>query len=201
MLHPTASQEFAGYCNCENSQTPQTARQSATTLSFWHCVGFQSVPDCSLPTLGCEYRHGCRSPFRTTTVKPDRGVWNWTRGGALYRRMGSRFIFSPKEFDLLAYLLQHQGEPVIHARFLRAVGGPVSTARATLRNLGVNWNTCAGTSRCSGKRSKMKGRSQYRGLTNWTRVLARPGYRVWRAAGVRIQPPSEYLPPALEPSS
>jgi two-component system KDP operon response regulator KdpE len=31
---------------------------------------------------------------------------------------------SPKEFDLLAYLFQHQGEPVMHARLLQAVWGP-----------------------------------------------------------------------------
>jgi two-component system, OmpR family, KDP operon response regulator KdpE len=31
---------------------------------------------------------------------------------------------SPKEFDLLAYLVSHQGAPVLHSRLLRAVWGP-----------------------------------------------------------------------------
>jgi two-component system KDP operon response regulator KdpE len=31
---------------------------------------------------------------------------------------------SPKEFDLLAFMMRHQGEPLIHARLLRSVWGP-----------------------------------------------------------------------------
>jgi two-component system KDP operon response regulator KdpE len=31
---------------------------------------------------------------------------------------------SPKEFDLLAYLFQHQGAPVTHSKLLHAVWGP-----------------------------------------------------------------------------
>ena len=37
---------------------------------------------------------------------------------------GVEIHLSPKEFDLLAYLFQHQDEPVIHAKLLRAVWGP-----------------------------------------------------------------------------
>lgn len=37
---------------------------------------------------------------------------------------GVEIHLSPKEFDLLAYLFQHQGAPVLHARLLRAVWGP-----------------------------------------------------------------------------
>jgi two-component system KDP operon response regulator KdpE len=45
-------------------------------------------------------------------------------GRRLLLKKGVEVHLSPKEFDLLAYLFQHQGEPVIHARLLRAVWGP-----------------------------------------------------------------------------
>jgi two-component system KDP operon response regulator KdpE len=37
---------------------------------------------------------------------------------------GAEIHLSPKEFDLLAYLFQHQGEPIMHQRLLQAVWGP-----------------------------------------------------------------------------
>jgi len=37
---------------------------------------------------------------------------------------GVEIHLSPKEFDLLAYLFQHQGAPVMHTRLLQAVWGP-----------------------------------------------------------------------------
>jgi two-component system KDP operon response regulator KdpE len=42
----------------------------------------------------------------------------------LVTKNGVEIHLSPKEFDLLAFLFQHQGEPVMHARLLRAVWGP-----------------------------------------------------------------------------
>ncbi len=39
-------------------------------------------------------------------------------------KSGIEVHLSPKEFDLLAYLFKHQGEPIMHARLLRAVWGP-----------------------------------------------------------------------------
>ena len=39
-------------------------------------------------------------------------------------KYGAEVHLSPKEFDLLAFLFQHQGEPVMHAKLLRAVWGP-----------------------------------------------------------------------------
>jgi two-component system KDP operon response regulator KdpE len=54
------------------------------------------------------------------------------RAGSLELELGRRLVMkdgveihlSPKEFDLLAYLFQHQGAPVLHARLLQAVWGP-----------------------------------------------------------------------------
>jgi two-component system KDP operon response regulator KdpE len=45
-------------------------------------------------------------------------------GRRLLMKNGVEVHLSPKEFDLLAYLFQHQGAPVRHARLLRAVWGP-----------------------------------------------------------------------------
>jgi len=42
----------------------------------------------------------------------------------LVTKRGVEIHLSPKEFDLLAYLFQHQGAPVMHARLLQAVWGP-----------------------------------------------------------------------------
>ena len=42
----------------------------------------------------------------------------------LVTKNGVEIHLSPKEFDLLAYLFQHQGAPVMHARLLQAVWGP-----------------------------------------------------------------------------
>jgi two-component system, OmpR family, KDP operon response regulator KdpE len=42
----------------------------------------------------------------------------------LLLKNGLEIHLSPKEFDLLAYLFQHQGAPVMHARLLQAVWGP-----------------------------------------------------------------------------
>ena len=42
----------------------------------------------------------------------------------LVTKNGVEIHLSPKEFDLLAFLFRHQGEPVMHARLLRAVWGP-----------------------------------------------------------------------------
>jgi two-component system, OmpR family, KDP operon response regulator KdpE len=40
------------------------------------------------------------------------------------RRGGERVHLSPKEFDLLAYLMQNEGVPLTHARLLRSLWGP-----------------------------------------------------------------------------
>jgi two-component system, OmpR family, KDP operon response regulator KdpE len=40
------------------------------------------------------------------------------------RRGGERVHLSPKEFDLLAYLMQNEGIPLTHARLLRSLWGP-----------------------------------------------------------------------------
>ena len=45
-------------------------------------------------------------------------------GRRLVMKAGNEIHLSPKEFDLLAYLFQHQGAPVMHARLLQAVWGP-----------------------------------------------------------------------------
>jgi two-component system KDP operon response regulator KdpE len=45
-------------------------------------------------------------------------------GRRLVMKAGAEIHLSPKEFDLLAYLFQHQGAPVMHARLLQAVWGP-----------------------------------------------------------------------------
>jgi two-component system KDP operon response regulator KdpE len=45
-------------------------------------------------------------------------------GRRLVMKAGEEIHLSPKEFDLLAYLFQHQGAPVMHARLLQAVWGP-----------------------------------------------------------------------------
>jgi two-component system KDP operon response regulator KdpE len=42
----------------------------------------------------------------------------------LVTRNGVEVHLSPKEFDLLAYLIEHQGAPVMHTRLLQAVWGP-----------------------------------------------------------------------------
>ena len=42
----------------------------------------------------------------------------------LLLKNGPEIHLSPKEFDLLAYLFQHQGAPVTHERLLQAVWGP-----------------------------------------------------------------------------
>ncbi len=40
------------------------------------------------------------------------------------RKLGVPVHLTPKEFDLLRYLMEHAGRPVMHARLLRAVWGP-----------------------------------------------------------------------------
>jgi len=42
----------------------------------------------------------------------------------LVTKGGEEIHLSPKEFDLLAYLVEHQGSPVMHTRLLQAVWGP-----------------------------------------------------------------------------
>jgi two-component system KDP operon response regulator KdpE len=42
----------------------------------------------------------------------------------LFTKKGAIVHLSPKEFDLLEYLVRHQGAPVMHARLLQAVWGP-----------------------------------------------------------------------------
>jgi two-component system KDP operon response regulator KdpE len=42
----------------------------------------------------------------------------------LVTKNGVEIHLSPKEFDLLAYLFQHAGEPITHSKLLRAVWGP-----------------------------------------------------------------------------
>ena len=39
-------------------------------------------------------------------------------------KSGVEIRLSPKEFDLLAYFLRHQGGPILHAKLLKAVWGP-----------------------------------------------------------------------------
>jgi two-component system, OmpR family, KDP operon response regulator KdpE len=40
------------------------------------------------------------------------------------RKAGRRIHLSPKEFDLLGFLMQHKNIPVMHARILRTIWGP-----------------------------------------------------------------------------
>jgi two-component system KDP operon response regulator KdpE len=42
----------------------------------------------------------------------------------LVRKAGETIHVTPKEFDLLHYLMSHAGLPIMHARLLRAVWGP-----------------------------------------------------------------------------
>jgi len=42
----------------------------------------------------------------------------------LVRKAGETIHVTPKEFDLLHYLMAHAGLPIMHARLLRAVWGP-----------------------------------------------------------------------------
>jgi two-component system KDP operon response regulator KdpE len=58
----------------------------------------------------------------------------------LLLKNGAEIHLSPKEFDLLAYLFQHQGAPVMHARLLHAVwgsefGGEVEYLRSYIKML------------------------------------------------------------------
>jgi two-component system KDP operon response regulator KdpE len=39
-------------------------------------------------------------------------------------RSGTQVHLSPKEFDLLAFMMQNQGAPLTHVRLLRSVWGP-----------------------------------------------------------------------------
>ena len=55
-------------------------------------------------------------------------------------RAGIQIHLSPKEFDLLAFMMQNQGEPLTHVRLLRSVWGPeygteVDYLRSYVRNL------------------------------------------------------------------
>ncbi len=63
----------------------------------------------------------------------------------LLRRAGKQVHLSPKEFDLLAYLMRNLDAPVTHVKLLRAAGDP-STA--------TNSSTCGRTSRCCARRSR-----------------------------------------------
>jgi two-component system KDP operon response regulator KdpE len=42
----------------------------------------------------------------------------------LLKKNGAEIHLSPTEFDLMAFFVQHQGEPIMHARLLRTVWGP-----------------------------------------------------------------------------
>jgi two-component system, OmpR family, KDP operon response regulator KdpE len=42
----------------------------------------------------------------------------------LLKRHGEKIHLSPKEFDLLVYLMQNQGVPLTHSRLLRSLWGP-----------------------------------------------------------------------------
>ena len=55
----------------------------------------------------------------------------------LVHKAGTAVHLSPKEFDLLHYLMSHAGLPLMHPRLLRAVWGP---------NTAANWNIFAPTS-------------------------------------------------------
>jgi two-component system KDP operon response regulator KdpE len=45
-------------------------------------------------------------------------------GRRLVRKNGIEIHLTPKEFDLLAYLFDHQGGPILHSKLLQAVWGP-----------------------------------------------------------------------------
>jgi len=69
--------------------------------------------------------------LRRMTGKPNSPEALLTAGALaldLKRRMVTKrsveIHLSPKEFDLLAYLFQHPGEPIMHAKLLRAIWGP-----------------------------------------------------------------------------
>jgi two-component system KDP operon response regulator KdpE len=42
----------------------------------------------------------------------------------MLKKNGTVIHLSPTEFDLLAFFVQHQGEPILHAKLLRAIWGP-----------------------------------------------------------------------------
>jgi two-component system KDP operon response regulator KdpE len=44
--------------------------------------------------------------------------------GHCLRKAGTQIHLTPTEFDLLAFLMRHQGTPVTHAKLLRAIWGP-----------------------------------------------------------------------------
>jgi two-component system KDP operon response regulator KdpE len=47
--------------------------------------------------------------------------------GRVVQRRGQEVHLTPKEFDLLHYLMAHAGLPIVHARLLTAVWGPESS--------------------------------------------------------------------------
>jgi len=69
--------------------------------------------------------------FRRTRGKPAAEP-NVVSAGELKMDLGRRMLWkgneeirlSPKEFDLMAFLMKNQGAPLTHARLLRAVWGP-----------------------------------------------------------------------------
>ena len=69
------------------------------------------------------------------------------------RKAGRLIHLTPKEFDLLHYLMAHAGLPITHQRLLQGVWG---------RNMETNWNTCA--------------RSSVNFVSNWKMIPLSPSY-------------------------
>jgi two-component system, OmpR family, KDP operon response regulator KdpE len=63
------------------------------------------------------HENGARAVLRAGNLELD-------TARRLVTKNGVEIHLSPREFDLFAYLFQHQGAPVMHIRLLRAVWGP-----------------------------------------------------------------------------
>src|SRR4029077_11988433 len=80
----------------------------------------------SIPELAARLRSAVR---RSVAILPEPevpiliGEIELDPGRRIVRKAGSVLRLTPKEFDLLHYLMKHPGVPVAHGRLLRAVWG------------------------------------------------------------------------------
>src|SRR5579862_2807351 len=80
----------------------------------------------SIPELAARLRSAVR---RSLAAEPDRvmpiviGAIELDPTRRIVRKAGSPLRLTPKEFDLLHYLMRRSGQPIAHAKLLRAVWG------------------------------------------------------------------------------
>ncbi len=65
---------------------------------------------------------------RSLVTEPERmvqiGPFELHMGRRSFKKHGQEIRLTPTEFDLLAYLMQHAGHPVLHSKLLSTVWGP-----------------------------------------------------------------------------